>query len=59
MAIVLYRIKGAKLKKRRQTKRKQAAWKMKIEKEIEEMRKDLSMLMELRKYNGISERKQK
>ena len=48
---------GKKITKRQQRKRKQPFWKVKIEKEIKELRIDLSILTKLTKDNGMTERK--
>ena len=50
---------GKKITKRQQRKRKQPFWKVKIEKEIKELRTDLSILTELTKDNGMTERKRR
>ena len=50
---------GKKITKRQQRKRKQPFWKVKIEKEIKELRIDLSILAELTKDNGMTERKRR
>ena len=50
---------GKKITKRQQRKRKQPFWKVKIEKEIKELRIDLSILTELTKDNGMTERKRR
>ena len=42
---------------RQQRKRKQPLWKAKLEKDIKELRIDLSMLTELTRNNGMGERK--
>ena len=50
---------GVRFKNQRKSKRKQPAWKERIEKEISRVRGDPSMLTELAKDNGVSERKKK
>ena len=50
---------GKKITKRQQRKTKQPFWKAKIEKEIKELRIDLSILTELTKDNGMTERKRR
>ena len=50
---------GKKITKRKQRTRKQPLWKIKIEKEIKELRIDLSLLTELTKDNRMAERKRR
>ena len=56
-AAVVIENKGIRFKRQRKSKRRQPAWKERIEKEITRMRGDLSMLTELAKDNGVSQRK--
>ena len=58
-AAVITENKGVRFKKQRKRKSKQPAWKERIEKEITRMRSDLSMVTELAKDNGISDRKKR
>ena len=48
---------GKKVIHRQQRKRKQPLWKAKLERDIKELRIDLSMLTELTRNNGMGERK--
>ena len=58
-ATVVTEMKGVKVKKQRKPNRRQPAWKERIEKEINSMRGDLSMLTELTRDSRISERKKR
>ena len=52
-------MKGVNVKRQRKPNRRQPAWKERIEKEINSMRGDLSMLTELTRDSRISERKKR
>ncbi|XP_069977513.1 uncharacterized protein [Penaeus vannamei] len=58
-AAVITEVKGIKLKEMKKGKRKQPAWKEKIEKEMAQKRSDLSILTEIANDVNVNERKKR